>query len=201
MNSVAKIISYLFHPLFSPLIATLAYFIISPKYTPETFQKSVVLSVLILTIIIPIFCLFILKNIGWITSIYLDKVYDRKFPLYIFILLILMVLYRVISINLNIELYHYFLGVLSAAIATLLLVYLKYKVSLHMIGISSLLFFLSALSIHYEINITGTISIFCLLTGLIASSRLRLKAHKPNEILTGILIGILSQLFTLKYWL
>jgi len=61
----------------------------------------------------------------------------------------------------------------------------------------SLLMFLIGLSLHFEVNITLAISIFTLLTGIVATSRLYLKAHSKIELLIGFLVGFCSQLVTL----
>lgn len=72
---------------------------------------------------------------------------------------------------------------------------------MHLMGMGSILTFMIALSIHFEINITLAISVFTLLTGLVTTSRLYLKAHTKNEIFIGFLVGCVSQLIILKYWL
>jgi hypothetical protein len=81
------------------------------------------------------------------------------------------------------------------------LLFIKFKTSMHLLGMGSILMFMIGLSIHFETNITLAISFFTLLTGLVATSRLYLKSHNRNELLIGFLIGCCSQLIILKYWL
>lgn len=201
MKLFLKIISYLFHPLLIPFIGTLTYFIITPKYSPLEIQSGNILPIFILTIIIPIISFFILRNLGIVSSVFLPGVAERKYPLMISILLLLMVLLKVIPNNYVVELYFYFVGLIAATFATLLLVFLKLKSSLHLMGMGSFLMFLISLSIHFEINITIAISLWILATGLVATSRLYLKAHSRAELLVGLLLGIISQLLTIKFWL
>jgi membrane-associated phospholipid phosphatase len=68
-------------------------------------------------------------------------------------------------------------------------------------GMGSLLMYLISLSIHFEINVVIAISVMTLATGLVASSRLYLRAHSKTELLIGFIIGMVSQLMTLKFWL
>ena len=68
-------------------------------------------------------------------------------------------------------------------------------------GIGSLFMFLVCLSIHFEINITLAVSLLTLATGLVTTSRLYLKAHSTPELLIGFLIGLISQLLTVRFWL
>ena len=201
MKVLLKTISYIFHPLFIPIIGTIFYFIITPKYSSLELQSGNILPIFILTIIIPIISYLILKNIGLVSSIFMPTIRERKYPLYIHIALLLMVLYKVIPNNYTIELYYFFLGLLSATITSLLLLFLRFKSSMHLMGMGSLLMFLIGLSIHFEINLTLTLSIFTLLIGLVATSRLYFKAHSKAELLIGFFIGVISQLLTIKFWL
>ena len=201
MKVLLKTISYIFHPLFIPIIGTIFYFIITPKYSSLELQSGNILSIFILTIIIPIISYLILKNIGLVSSIFMPTIRERKYPLYIHIALLLMVLYKVIPNNYTIELYYFFLGLLPATITSLLLLFLRFKSSMHLMGMGSLLMFLIGLSIHFEINLTLTLSIFTLLIGLVATSRLYFKAHSKAELLIGFFIGVISQLLTIKFWL
>ncbi|MBU2974349.1 MULTISPECIES: hypothetical protein [unclassified Zobellia] len=201
MKVFLKAISYVFHPLFIPVAGTLAYFLITPKYSPIAIQSANVLPIFILTVIIPIIVYFILKNLGLVTSIFMSSARERRYPIYIHITLLLFVVYKVIP-NTNIaELHFYFVGLIIASLTTLITLFFKLKISMHLMGMGSLVMFLTALSIHFEVNITLGLSIFTLLTGLVATSRLYLKAHTRAEIILGFLVGFLSQLMIIRFWL
>ncbi|SNZ01103.1 hypothetical protein SAMN06265377_2934 [Flagellimonas pacifica] len=201
MRHLLNIISYIFHPLFIPIGGTVLYFLVTPKFSSLEIQSGNILPIFILTVIIPIIFFLILKNLGVISSIFLPSVQERKYPLYISCILLLMILYKVIPNNYIHELFFFFVGLLTATGAALILLFLKFKASMHLLGMGSLLMFMIGLSIHFEINITLAISVFTLLSGLVATSRLYLRAHSRIELLIGFLIGICSQLITLKYWL
>jgi len=156
---------------------------------------------MILTLFIPIIFFFLLKNIGWIDSIYLKNVSERKVPLYLYIFLTFMVVYGVVSPIFSLELYYYFVGIIGSLIACLLLVFFKFKASMHMMSVTGLTLFLIGLSFHYEVNITFAISVLILLVGLVASSRLYLKAHNTRELILGFIIGGFPQFLTFSYWL
>ncbi len=70
-----------------------------------------------------------------------------------------------------------------------------------MIGSSAVTFFLIALSIHNQINISYLIASFFLITGVIASSRLEMNAHTLKELTVGYAIGMLPQLGLWYFWL
>lgn len=201
MKVFSNFVSYLLHPLFIPIGGTIAYFLITPKYTPLEIQSASILPIFILTVIIPIVTFFILKNVGLVNSIFLETATERKYPLYIHASLLLLILYKVIPNNYVSEIYFYFTGLLGATVACLLLLLFNFKTSLHAVGVSGLLMYLINLSIHFEINLIIAISIFILLTGAILTARLYLKAHTRIELIIGIFIGLLSQLLTVRFWL
>ncbi len=201
MKLFLKVISYIFHPLFIPFAGTLTYFIVTPKYSPLEVQSGNILPIFILTVIIPIICFFILRNIGAIKSVFIPNSHERKYPLFISIALLFMVLLKVIPNNYTAELHYYFLGLIVATFTSLLMLFLNFKSSLHLMGMGSLLMFLIGLSVHFEINVTLAISFLTVATGLVATSRLYLKAHGKAEVFIGLLIGLVSQLLTIKFWL
>lgn len=201
MKIFYKALSYIFHPLFVPIAGTYAYFVITPKYNPLAFQSATLLPVLILTVIIPIIAFFILRNIGLVENIFLPAIEERKYPLYIHIILLLIIVYKVTPDRYTPELHYFFVGLIVSAMTAVLLLFFKQKVSIHLMGMGCLLMFLIGLSVHFEINITLAISLLILATGLVATSRLYLHAHSKVELLTGYIIGLLSQLFMVKFWL
>jgi membrane-associated phospholipid phosphatase len=70
-----------------------------------------------------------------------------------------------------------------------------------MVAISALNFFVIGLSIHFQINIIYTIASLVLLTGIIASSRLYMRAHTQEELTVGYLCGVVPQLCLWYFWL
>ena len=201
MHHLLKSVSYIFHPLFIPMGGTMCYFSVTPRLASLELQSGNVLPIFILTIIIPIILFLILKNLGLISSIFAPKLVERKYPLYFSMVIYLMILFKVIPLNYINELYYFFVGLLIASFATLLLLYARIKTSIHLVGMASILMYLIGLSIHFEVNITFAIALFTLMTGLVTTSRLFMKAHTKIELFLGFLIGFCSQLFVFKYWL
>ena len=201
MRVFLKVISYIFHPLFIPMAGTLAYFVITPKYSPLELQGGNILPIFILTVIIPIITYLILRNLRVVNTVFMPTAKERRYPLFIHILLLFLVVYKVIPNNYTVELHFYFLGLIAAAITALILLFFKLKVSMHLMGMGSLFMFLVCLSIHFEINITLAISLLTVAIGLVTTSRLYLKAHSKPEVLIGFFIGMISQLLTVRFWL
>jgi len=201
MNHILKSISFIFHPIIMPLLGVLFYFSKTPRFIPEPIMKAKVFSITILTIILPILVYFLLKTIKNVESVYLESTKERIVPLTVNIAIVSLILYRVLPPTEIEELYYFFLGILCSTIACLLLAILKFKASIHMIASAGFFMFTVALSIHFKININGTIALMCIILGAIATSRLHLKAHSNIELIIGFFIGLIPQLFVLNYWL
>ena len=142
-----------------------------------------------------------LKNLGLVKSINLKEVQERKFPLMIQTLLVLIIIKMVFSSYQSPEMYYFFIGVLFTTISALVLVLFNFKVSLHQMGVAGVTMFLIALSVHFNKNYLLEIGIFFLINGWVASSRLDTKSHTIPELLTGFFIGLIPQIVMLNYWL
>jgi len=188
-----KVISYAIHPIVIPTIATIIYFMILPKHTPREMELLVIASVFVGTYIIPLFFLLTLKSSKVIENLHLNDTQERKFPIMFFIsisILISTLLKRIPNIM---ELSLFFYGMTLSLVIVYLLLYLKFKTSLHMIGISGLIGFFIFFSYEFKMNILLLIAFLFLLAGFIAISRIKLKAHNMKEIYWGAMIGILSE--------
>lgn len=201
MKGLQRAISYLLHPIFIPILGTLIYFRVTPKYNPLQLQGGNILPIFILTVIIPIIAFFILRNVGLVKTVVFKSARERKYGLYIMLSLLLLIVIKVIPNNYISELYNFFIGLIAGVFSALVLLFFRFKTSMHVFGISSVLMYVISLSIHFEINLTLVISFLMLLTGVVGTSRLYLKAHNKAEIIIGFLLGIGSQLLTLQFWL
>ena len=134
MGRFLHAISYIFHPLLAPIAGTLAYFSVAPTYISLEQQSGNILPIFILTVIIPIIFFFILKNIGVVHSVFAVTTKERSYALFINIALFLMIVLKVIPQNYINELYFFFVGLIAGHVAALLLIFLKFKASIHMLG-------------------------------------------------------------------
>ena len=188
-----KLISYIIHPIVIPVIGTIIYFMILPKHTTRQMELLIITSVFIGTYVIPLFFLLTLKSSKVIASLHLENTQERKFPIMFFISISFLISTLLKKIPSIMELSLFFYGMTLSLVVVYLLLYLKFKASLHMIGISGLLGFIIFFSYEFQINLLLFIAFLFLLAGFIASSRLKLKAHNLKEIYWGAFIGIISE--------
>jgi hypothetical protein len=201
INNILKSVSFIFHPLVIPLVGALLYFSKSPRYIPEETIYAKLIALCILTVVLPILLFLLLKTLGKVNSIYLATSNERIVPLILNSIITLLIVLRVLPSNEIIELYYFFIAILISTLSCLILAIFKIKASIHMMAIAGLFMYAVALSIHFSININGTIALISILIGAIATSRLHLNAHTFVELIVGFGIGFLPQLIMVNYWL
>ena len=110
MKKILPFFSYLFHPLFISVFATVFYFFATNNnYIYETIYLYVI-QVLLVTVFIPLACFYLLIMLGKIDSLMVSKVSQRKIPLILHVLLLFILIFKSITKNELPELYYFFLG-------------------------------------------------------------------------------------------
>ncbi len=189
-----KLISYILHPVLIPIISTLLYFIIIPNHIPKEFSYRVLGIVFITTYILPILLLYFLKKATLIDSYLLVSINERKFPILFLAILSLLLGKLLLKANIIDLLAFSFFGCTLALSIVYLLFFNKIKTSLHTVGIGGLIAFIGIISYQYKLNLLLPIILLFFIFGIIATSRLKLKAHTLPEIFIGFSVGILAQI-------
>lgn len=200
-NRLLKSVSYIFHPILMPLVGVILYFYVSPRFIPLEILYAKLVSLTILTVIIPLLIYFLLKTLGKVETINLKSTRERILPLGLNGIIILIVIQRILINSQFVELYFFFNGILISIIICLLLAFFKFKASIHMISVTSMFTFFILVSSHFNININELLALMSIITGAVATSRLHLKAHTVTELLIGIFIGVMPQLILGNIWL
>jgi hypothetical protein len=196
VKGLARLLSYIFHPLLMP---TYLFLVLSAAYPPalDPIQPSshllFITLIFIVTFLLPILNLGIMKLFGSLRSFQMETRNERVLPftlittIYIFITFLFYYKSR-ISVNDNFLRIMIIIDML-AIVATLLTVF--FKVSVHSLtawGIVAILLLLNKTS---EINTLFYPSVLAvLITGFIMSSRIYLQAHTLKEVLWGGIAGL-----------
>ncbi|MFN3753046.1 hypothetical protein [Flavobacterium sp.] len=201
MKKILPFFSYAFHPIFIPLLGTVFFVLLDARYFTLAQYLILFLQIVIITFLLPMAFFYLLRTFGKIDNIMLSDISHRKIPLLLHIVLLSILIQKSITVDRFPSLYFFFLGGIMSAIFAFLLLYAKIKASIHMIGISALTIFIIGLSLKNEINTINLVAFFIILNGLVASSRLVMKAHTNKELLIGFLCGVLPQIGLLYVWL
>lgn len=200
LNKLLTSASYIFHPLFFPFFGVSIFYCLTYHYYTAEYIQSRVLQLFILTIVIPLLIFRVLKKLHFSSSIMMENIKERRFPYIIAVALNLYITEYVFKENTDSELHFFFAGITFSSITFLILSYLNYKASLHTAAISGLTMFTIALSIHFQLNVIILIGFLIFSNGLVATSRLHLKAHDTLELLIGFIIGFAPQFMMMSYW-
>ena len=91
MNYFLRIGAYLLHPMLMPLLGAFLYYIVTPRFLEPQLIRAKLFAIVIVTILIPIITFFLLKNLRLVESIHLKNVAERKLPLMIQCVLLLLI--------------------------------------------------------------------------------------------------------------
>lgn len=201
IEKFSKLLSILGHPLWMPILGCLFYFYAIPNYLDQQIITAKLMAVSILTIFLPIVFLFIAKNLKLIKDYNLSDVRERRLFLMFFILLVLILLNNILNVYNYRTLFYFFSGILFSGVLSLLFSMFSVKISLHALGISGLTCFIVGLSLSFHEPMILSISLLLVFLGLVSSSRLYERAHTLLEIILGVVVGIVPQLYFFNYWI
>ena len=184
-----------------PIYAVICFIFINQTFIESAGLFLSLIQIIILTILIPGAIFLFLKSIGLIDSMMADNLNQRKIPLAIQAILTVILIYECALINGMPELNFFFIGVLISTIIALLFLFLKMKISLHMMGLGGLLFFIIGISYYNQENSLTLIAFITAITGFTGTSRLDMNAHNLKELTIGFVVGVLPQILLWHFWL
>lgn len=194
---LAKIVSYLFHPLFIPgyvfLFLTVYFPFEFAGITPHKLSLKI-FSVFWMTAFFPAFAVFLLWRLGFSNSIYLRTQKERIIPYFITMFFYWWMHY--LSKNQPdqpVVLQFFYLGIFYTTIVGVILNNF-FKISMHTIGTSSAATAIMLMAWFYQTDIGIAIAFFVLLNGIVATARFICSNHTPLEIYSGMGLGIVAQI-------
>lgn len=203
LKIIATIISYLFHPLF--IIGIMGWYIIYQHPTAytgadERFKKWRLLIICVNGIFFPLVSVLLLKGIGFIKSIFLPTQKERIIPYIVtnFFFFWTFWVFRNTD-ETPVIMKAMTLGVFLASSAAILF-NIYHKISMHAIGVGGLVG-VALSSVYHESFVISALplTVALLIAGLVATSRLVLSNHKPFDIYSGFLVGIVCQF--ISWWI
>lgn len=193
----AKIISYIFHPVFVPVYV--AWFLINIQpYLFVSFTEwrktTTMIQFLVIYAFFPLVTTFLLKKLDFIHSIYLKSQKDRIIPYIvcmIYYFWVWYVLYK--QPEYPSAMVQFALAVFIASIGGLMAnIYMK--ISMHAISMGIIVTFIMLLAFSQERNFGIYIAAVLIIAGLVCTARFIVSDHTQKEVYGGLLVGIVSQL-------
>jgi hypothetical protein len=196
LRAAAKVISYIFHPLFIPIYITLLVLWLHPLNTLVLSHKQRVMmtiAIFMSTAFFPAVAIFLLWRLKFIENMYLRQQKERIIPYVITMFFYFWIYY--VSRNLEffpLDIREFLMGVfLSAASALFANIYTK--ISMHSIAMGGIVGF-AILQQMADAHWLPTWTHLCILVaGMVCTARLILNEHKPVDIYAGFFTGLLCQ--------
>ncbi len=201
MERIAKIISNIFQPLLIPTYSVLLLFQAANYATFFSFSYKfyTVLTIFILTAIIPLVAILILKKMGIVSSIQLPERKERLIPYIVTIICYITAIAFLWRIYMPIYIVAMMLGVLLAVV-TVSLINFKWKISAHLCAMGSLTAAILVVSLRLQLNPTILLSWTFIFSGVVAAARMILNIHTPMQTLAGFATGF-AYVFALGLYL
>jgi len=215
VRALAQFVSVLFHPLYVVVFVYALFTIVNPfqfSNFDRVEQGVFFINLMVQSIIIPIIAILMMKFLGMIGGLEMEKRTDRIGPL-----IVTGICYLWLTINFynNIEVPQFLTSFMLGATISLFLgflINLAEKISLHTIGIGGLIaaycimiykygYGFATIQIgenEYYVHLMLILGILIIFGGLVASARLYLGRHVSREIYGGLLVGLIGQVFALR---
>jgi hypothetical protein len=202
LRIAAKIISYIFHPVFIP-VYVVGFLVYIHPYLFAVFSgwnKSItMIQAFVMFTFFPIVTVLLLKALKFINTIYLLTQKDRIIPFvacgiwYFWIWYVWHNLpdYPIAAVQFALAIF------IAASIGLLANIYMK--VSMHAISLGVMVTFILLLAFRQDISFGVYISVALFIAGLVCTARFIISDHTQKEVYVGLLVGIISQL--LAGWL
>jgi hypothetical protein len=190
---IAKVISYIFHPLFIPFYTILVLLNTDSFLSFMIPLKGKILLagiVLLTTVLLPSFTSLFLIRMKIIQSIFPKTRTERIYLLLNVAIFYYLTYYLLKGTHVSIVFNYFMLGSTFLVICSLIITFF-YKISLHMIATGGLLGGLIGLAFLHSVDLTGSILVLILFAGVMGSARLLIiDSQKPEAVYSGFLIGI-----------
>jgi len=191
-NSIAKILSGLFHPVVMPFFTLVILFQTHSFFAGMLPLKQVfflMASVILTTVACPFLTIYLLYRAKLVSSLYMYKKEERTLPLLSIGVFYYLTYYLLKEISLSV-LFSYFMLGATLLVLICLFVNFFFKISLHMAGIGGVAGFYIGLCLRQGTPHLILISILIFLCGLLGFARLVNGDHSLKEVFAGLLLGV-----------
>jgi hypothetical protein len=198
----AQFISVLAHPLFMPSYAFSLLMYTNPYINmmiSDSTKNIVIIILSLFTILLPILTAVILKQLRVIDNVYMKTTKERKWP-FVFTLVWYYMAFQLLT---KLYIPQSFLLLMLGAICAIglsLIITLRWKVSIHMLGIGGLIGAIIGISHRFQFDYSNLIMLLLVFAGLIGFARLKTHSHNYRQVYIGFLLGFLVEWISVLYF-
>jgi hypothetical protein len=191
-DNAASLITLLFHPIVLPIYGLLLIFNVPAllSFLPGPARRIIFTMVLVNTVILPIAILPLLKLRNVISSYRLETRGERIIPLLMTSLMYFVTAFMMFRLQLPLLIKEYVFAASCVVLATALLNFRR-KISVHAVGAGAMVATVMILSFRMLTVNVWVLVITLIVSGLVMTSRLWLRAHTPAEVYSGFVTGFI----------
>lgn len=188
---IAKIISYLFHPLLMPAVGIFLLFNAGTylSYTISGPGKLAIYSIVIInTAVVPALLTWFQYRFGMIKSLKMAERKERSLPFFITAFFYFFCFYILKKNNISSAVCYPMLGA-ACSVAVAFIINFFWKISIHAIGIGGIIGMLTGISQKINAEVLSFLFLSIFTAGIIGFARLKLNAHSPVQVYAGYIVG------------
>ena len=197
LKLAARLVSYIFHPLFIPVYIS-AYLIYKYPYSFAALQPEQkllrFLSLSIITCFFPAVTVFLLWRLKFAESIMLRTQKERIIPYVACIIYYWWAFYVSRTLPGSPAILTYFLLGLFLSVSVALMANNYFKISMHGLGVGGAVAYFMLLANVSAEHIGPVLALVTVLGGMVCTARLIISDHHPIEVYTGVFVGAICQL-------
>jgi len=196
VRAFGHIVSFVFHPLFIPSYIT-AFILYADPYAfaamSEKGKLFKLISVIFSTAFLPLFSVALMKQLGFIQSIFLRSQRDRIIPYIVCMIFYFWAWYVSKNLHDSAALTAMLLAVFLSCIAGMM-ANIYYKISMHGIAVGALFILFIWMAFNGMAAMGPWLAIATLVTGMVCTARFIVSDHSSFEVYSGLMAGALCQL-------
>lgn len=192
-QNFAMALSIIFQPIFVPLYSLILIFNANTyiTYAVQDEVKLFIYGITVMnTIILPMGVFYYFYKAKLIDTIHMHTARERSLP-FLTIVVFQMSTFYVFSQAPMPSLFPNLVLGAAFSVATAFVINLKWKVSIHMLGMGGIVGTLIGLMLRYQVDALNLVIALVLVSGLVGYSRLKLNAHTPLQVYVGFILGTL----------
>lgn len=200
MNSLARVISFVLHPLWMPLFTLLILYSIDPFLGISSGQFRFLLVMLLICIIAPGVSILVMVKRKIVSDIEVSKKNERYLPFFLvlFYYILTYVFLRWNHLHFPNAIYALLFSLIVSLVLAML-INLRTKISIHLMAMGGVAGALLAFNQLHLLGIGLMLALWLILSALLAWSRIYQGLHTTAQVYLGFLTGFLIHFVIISY--
>lgn len=192
MERAAVVVSYVFHPLWMPLITLAGVYFLDPFLGLHPTVFRLLLLVLTVNLLAPGFSILMMRYRNIISNLDITRRRERFLPFALFLFYYGLSYFWLRSNASELYIPVVVFSIITAMLASLslaMLITLRTKISMHMLAIGGVCGVVAAINRLHLLGAGDVLGACVIAAGLVGWARITLGVHTPGQVYSGFLLG------------